>query len=110
MSIRRIRDEDRNRSHRRHHRERPSEALLWARDLTGSCARVISIGSQRMLIENHTGIIELTDTRICLSTRCGPITVTGCGLSLCDVRQGALIVRGEIHRVDLPPEGGEPSR
>ena len=93
----------------RRRRARPggmTDALQWTRDLSGGCARTVAIGSHRLLVENHTGIVELTDARVRLATRCGTITVTGSGLSLCDVRQGALIVRGKIRQVELPPEGG----
>lgn len=81
-------------------------ALEWAEDITGRCARATAIGSRSLLVENHTGILEFTDARVRLETRRGPICVTGEGLSLCDVRQGALIVRGEIQRVELPCRGG----
>lgn len=92
----------------REKRRRPSpDALIWPRDLAGRCARTTAIGSRRLLVENHTGILELTDSRVRLGTGCGAITVVGSGLSLCDVRGNALIVRGEIRSVELPPEGGD---
>ena len=91
---------------RRRRRPQPTDALAWADDLLGHCARVTALGSRRILVENHTGILELTEDRVRLSTGCGPITIAGRSLSLCDVRKNALIVRGEIERVDLPPEGG----
>ena len=54
-------------------------------------------------------ILEFTAQRVRLDTRRGPLCVTGEGLTLCDVRRGALTVRGEIRRVELPcPEGGAP--
>ena len=84
-----------------------SNALLWPRDLSGRCARTIAIGSQRLLVENHRGIIEFTEERIRLATHCGPITVSGHGLSLCEARRGCVIIRGELHEIELPPEGGE---
>lgn len=80
----------------------PSDALLWTRDITGGCARVTAIGASRLLVENHTGILEVSEARVRLDTGCGPITVTGRGLTLQDVRRCALIVRGEIRRVELP--------
>ena len=91
---------------RRSRRPKPPDALAWAGDLLGHCARLTALGSRRMLVENHTGILELSEDCIRLSTGCGPITIAGRGLSLADVRRDALIVRGEIERVDLPPEGG----
>ena len=82
------------------------DALEWPRDLTGQCARTTAIGSNRLLVENHTGILELTDTRVRLGTGMGPLTVTGRGLSLCQARPGALIIRGALEKVELPCEGG----
>lgn len=85
---------------------RPSDALLWPRDLAGRCARVTAIGSSRLLVENHTGILEVSETRVRLDTGCGPVTVTGRGLTLSDARRCALIIRGELERVELPCERG----
>ena len=85
------------------------DALVWPRDLAGRCARVTAIGSDRLLVENHTGILELTDARIRLATGGGPVTVTGRDLTLCEARPGALIVKGALQRVELPCEGGGPA-
>ena len=84
----------------------PVPALEWIRDISGKTARTTVIGSHQILIENHTGIIDFSDTAVCLDTGSGPITVTGTGLSLTDVRKGTLIIRGHIHQVCLPCEGG----
>lgn len=84
-----------------------SPALEWARDVTGGCARATAIGNRSLLVENHTAIAVFSDTRVLLYTRTGPLCVTGSGLSLRDVRPRALIVHGDIHRVELPCEGGK---
>ena len=88
------------------HIKRPG-ALLWPEDLMGRCARVTAIGSGRLLIENHTGLLELSETRVRLNTGMGPLTVTGEGLRLCEARPRAMIVTGVIRRVDLPCQGGD---
>ena len=82
-------------------------ALEWPRDLAGQCARATALGSNRLLVENYTGLLELTDARVRLSTAGGPITVTGRDLRLCDARRGALIIAGHLERVELPGSGGE---
>ena len=84
-----------------------SGALLWSDDLMGRCARVTAIGSGRLLVENHTGLLELTDTRVRLNTGGGVLTVTGEGLRLCEARPRTMIVTGGIKRVDLPCQGGD---
>lgn len=86
---------------------RPPEALEWSRDLSGRCARATAIGSNRLLVENHTGILELTDARVRLATGRGPITVTGRGLTLCEARCGTVIIKGQLRQVELPCDGGD---
>lgn len=81
-------------------------ALEWLSDVSGRAARATAIGSRRILIENHTGIQDFTDEEVRLCTASGPLCVRGSGLTLCEVRPGALIVHGCIRQVDLPQEGG----
>ena len=90
---------------RRGHRSPP--ALEWVEDAAGRCARATVVGSRSLLVENHTGILEFSDERVRLDTARGPMRVTGNGLTLRDVRPGALIVRGSIARVELPCPGGD---
>ena len=82
-------------------------ALEWLQDVSGCCPRVTAIGSHSLLVENHTGLLTFTDTQIRLGSHAGAVCVLGSGLSLSDVRQGALIIRGKIRRVELPCGGGE---
>ena len=87
------------------HRMRP-DALTWPEDLLGRCARVTAVGSRRVLVENHTGLLALTETEVRLNTGCGALVISGEGLTLCEARPRAMIVTGRIRRVDLPPERG----
>ena len=89
------------------HRRRELPALEWAEDVTGRCARVTAVGSHSLLVENHCGIDSFSQERIALNTGAGPLCVHGRGLALRDVRPDALIVHGEIHRVELPCRGGD---
>ena len=82
-------------------------ALEWVEDAAGQCARATVIGSRSLLVENHTGILDFTAGRVRLDTARGPLCVTGSDLTLRDVRPGALIVRGNIARVELPCAGGD---
>lgn len=79
-------------------------ALEWISDVSGRAARTTAIGCRRVLIENHTGILDFTDERVRLSTPSGDMCVHGADLSLMEVRPGALMVHGSIRRVDLPEE------
>lgn len=81
-------------------------ALEWLSDISGRAARATAIGSRRILIENHTGIQDYTDEQVRLSTASGPLCIRGRNLTLCEVRQNALIIHGSIRQVDLPEDGG----
>ena len=94
---------------RSRHRGRPyPPALEWAEDITGRCPRITAFGGHSLLVENHTGIRSFSDSRVLLDSRAGTLCVEGRGLALDCVRDGALILRGEIRRVELPCEGGDP--
>lgn len=85
------------------HRHTPGiPALEWLNDLSGGTARITSIGSRRLLVENHCGICVFTKERIVLATRCGCLEVNGAGLSLREVRRDALVICGSIQNVQLP--------
>lgn len=81
-------------------------ALEWAEEISGGCARVTALGSRCLRVENHTGVLRLSDDEVVVDTRRGPLCVEGRGLYLCDVRWDALVVRGDIARVLFPCEGG----
>lgn len=88
-------------------RKRRPDALTWTEDLLGRCARVTAIGSRRLLVENHTGLLELNEDRVRLNTGCGPIVISGEALRLCEARPRAMIVTGLIRAITLPCEGGD---
>ena len=79
-----------------------SPALEWISDLSGKTARITSIGSRSLMVENHSGIEKYSSDCVCLKTRCGIIKAEGSGLSLREVRRDALVISGNIHRVEFP--------
>ncbi len=92
----------------RHRRRKPeAPALEWISDMMGRCPRATAIGSHSLLVENHTGILAFSESRVQLDSCDGVFCVLGKNLSLSGVRQGALIVRGDIRRLELPCVGGD---
>lgn len=87
---------------RKPRRKPAAPALEWLCDLSGKTARITSIGSHALMVENHCGIREYTGDKITLSTRCGPAEILGSNLLLNEVRRDALVIRGSIHAVKLP--------
>ena len=90
-------------------RQRRVPAMEWAEEAAGHCARATIVGSRSVLVENITGIDRFSCDCVRLDTRRGALCVFGDGLSLCEVRPGTLIVRGDIRRVELPCSGGDAS-
>ena len=89
-------------------RRRPDlPTLEWAEDMTGRCPRITAVGSHSLMVENHTGLLSFSDTRVVLDSHAGSVCVMGRGLSLGCVCSGAMIVRGEVQRVELPCKGGD---
>ena len=86
------------------------EALALPEDAAGGAVRLIALGSSQLLIENHGGLAEVTDTRVRLAPPEGMLAVSGEGLRLTDVRRGALCVTGDIRQIDLPGRLGLPGR
>lgn len=82
-------------------------ALAWAEDMAGRCPRLTAVGSHSLLVENHTGIAAFTESRIVLNSRAGAVCCLGSGLSLSCARAGAVIIRGDIRRIELPCRGGD---
>ena len=77
--------------------------------MTGRCPRITAVGGHSVLVENHTGIASFTDTRIVLNSRAGAVCAMGSGLSLSCAREGSVIIRGDIRRIELPCRGGDDS-
>ena len=88
-------------------KRRSLPALEWVEDAAGQCARATAIGSRSLLVENHTGIAAFTESRIVLNSRAGAVCALGRGLSLSCARAGAVIIRGDIQRIELPCAGGD---
>ena len=44
-------------------------------------------GNTSVCIENHGGILEYTDTRVCIAVQRGTLTVSGCGLRILRMTQ-----------------------
>ncbi len=103
---RRTRDAERVSRTPRHGRGYPP-ALEWTEDMTGRCPRITAVGGHSVLVENHTGIATFTNTRIVLNSRAGAVCAMGSGLSLSCARAGAVIIRGDIRRIELPCRGGD---
>ena len=56
---------------------------------------------KRMVIENHDGVVEYSDTRICVSIRNGVYRISGAHLSLSYMSRFQLIITGRIDMISI---------
>lgn len=57
------------------------------------------LGQDRVLIENHQGIWEYGDERICVKTSFGSVSVCGKGLHLSCLSRERLVINGPICQI-----------
>ncbi len=62
--------------------------------------KVVLVGRERMLIENHKGIVEYGGERVRVRTDCGLLMVEGSELVLDHLGQSDLLVQGKIARLE----------
>ena len=57
------------------------------------------LGQERVLIENHLGIREYGDEKICVKTAFGSVSVCGKGLHLSCLSKERLVINGPISQI-----------
>lgn len=62
-------------------------------------------GKNRVLIENHFGIIDYSDKRICTRSVWGEIYIEGSGLRIACMTKQQLVILGEIESIKLNKRG-----
>lgn len=63
--------------------------------------KLIMIGRQELLLENHRGIIEYSLTRVRVKTTVGQVTITGEELMLKNLKPDEMLVKGKISAVTI---------
>ena len=59
------------------------------------------MNDQRVLIENHQGVVEYGELQISVKVNFGLVTVCGCDLDLARMMKGQLVVTGKIAAVQI---------
>jgi sporulation protein YqfC len=75
-----------------------------AEDLVGGLPRLELTGGSRLLIEDHRGILEYTDTVLKAALRHGAVRVTGEELQLTALTLREVAVGGRIRTIELLDE------
>ena len=58
-------------------------------------------GENRVLIENHKGVIQYGNERICIKVLYGQVVVEGVCLKLCRMSKEQLVVKGGIDAIRI---------
>lgn len=58
-------------------------------------------GDNRVLIENHRGVLQYGQEEICVRTSFGVVCIRGCGLQMGKMTRELLVIRGRIDCVTL---------
>lgn len=61
-------------------------------------------GSERLLVEQHRGILGYSTECIRIGASCGQLVVEGQGLRLCCMSRSQLVIRGKISGIRLEGE------
>ena len=59
------------------------------------------LGKQRVLIENHFGVVQYCPNEIAIKVSYGLLIISGCALHLSQMTKQQLIITGRIHHIQL---------
>ncbi len=77
------------------------EILEIPTELSTDNPKITVLGFEKILIENHKGILEYQDYYIRLNTYIGLININGFNLTLDEMNTDDLIITGKIESIDF---------
>ena len=77
------------------------QSKIFPAEVTSGVPRVVLVGRESVLVEQHRGLVSCETERISLLTECGLLTITGNGLSLRRYSEDEAFVGGKIEGVVL---------
>ncbi len=80
---------------------RINQLLELPRDISENEPKITIIGFDQMLIENYKGILEYEEFYIKISTNIGTININGFNLSLDQVTEDDISIKGIIENIDI---------
>ena len=80
---------------------RINEILEMPREISSEDPKITIIGFNEMLIENYKGILEYEEFYIKIKTNIGNININGFNLTLEEVTEDDISVKGKISNIDI---------
>ena len=74
------------------------------KEVTEQIPKLTIIGFEQLLIENYKGVIEYEEFFIKISTFIGNININGFNLSLNQITEDDIIIKGKIDSIDFENE------
>jgi sporulation protein YqfC len=81
--------------------QRLSDSIYQTNDAFPGMPVLEMAGDQRVLIENHMGVIEYGKERICVKVKYGVLAITGDDMELAKMTKHQLVVMGRINAVTI---------
>ncbi|MFA5536329.1 MAG: YabP/YqfC family sporulation protein [Bacillota bacterium] len=78
-----------------------TEILEMPPEIVLDLPKLVLIGNQELLLQNHRGIIEYNNYQIRVSVSLGQITIKGEMLLLKNLKQDEILIRGKIFGLTL---------
>ena len=76
-----------------------SEKLELPSDVLTGIPRIEMLGKSRCSIEPQKGLLEYSETRICVSTELGVVHVLGENMRIKEMNSGRIVISGRMHAV-----------
>lgn len=78
-----------------------ADLLEVPKDTLEHIPRIIIVGDQQVIVENHRAILELTDTRIRVAAASKEVEIGGRGLTVRTIVPEQLVVDGSVESIRI---------
>lgn len=65
------------------------------------------VADRRVLLENHLGVTQYSEEKVCVKVHFGNVIVLGCGMHLQHMTKERLVISGKIEGVTLHRRGNK---
>lgn len=80
-------------------REQFSKIFEVPPEVVSDFPKIVLVGNQEVTIENFNGLIEYTDQKIRMNTRCGILVIDGIDLEVRKMTSEYIIIKGTIIQI-----------
>ncbi len=82
-------------------KEKLSDVLELPREIVLDISKIIVIGTDSVIVENHKGIIDYCDNKISINTGSGIMIINGSNLLIKSIVQEEIEIKGRIKNINF---------